>query len=154
MLIGVECVKSLYFGAWNTRRDQIQEAEIGTNEWVWHHPLYKQWEQANSGILWVEGKPGSGKSVLAKSIQKGLAPTLPRRATDLSASDAPLTYAAASLCSTRFVRSVMPLVGDWYYSTRHGEEGMSHAVHSISNSWPRYGAISLLYSIVSRGTTR
>lgn len=50
------------------RRNRIASAEIGTNDWIWSHPSYLEWEERASGILWIEGKPGSGKSVLAMSI--------------------------------------------------------------------------------------
>ena len=52
------------------RRNRIASAEIGTNYWIWSHPSYLKWEERASGILWIEGKPGSGKSVLAMSIWK------------------------------------------------------------------------------------
>ena len=50
------------------RRDQITRAETGTNEWIWSYGPYVEWATEASGILWIQGKPGSGKSVLAKSI--------------------------------------------------------------------------------------
>ena len=52
------------------RRNRIASAEIGTNNWIWSHPSYLEWEARASEILWIEGKPGSGKSVLAMSIWK------------------------------------------------------------------------------------
>ena len=52
------------------RKATIAVAEAETNHWIWSHPSYQRWDQEPSGILWIEGKPGSGKSVLARSIQK------------------------------------------------------------------------------------
>ena len=52
------------------RQERIVSAEIGTNNWLRSHPSYLKWKESASGILWIEGKPGSGKSVLAKSIRK------------------------------------------------------------------------------------
>ena len=52
------------------RRNRITHAETGTNSWIWSHRSYLEWERRSSGILWIEGKPGSGKSVLAMSILK------------------------------------------------------------------------------------
>ena len=101
----------------------MADAEEGTNVWIWTHPQFKDWEGADFGILWIEGKPGSGKSVLAKSLQKRLSPSLPKRSTDLTVNSNP------QLNSTLFVRSKIPsvrLVADWFYSTRLGNSGMSH----------------------------
>jgi hypothetical protein len=68
-----ECLESLRFEAMFDRRDQITRAETGTNEWIWSCPPYVKWATEASGILWIQGKPGSGKSVLAKSILGRLA---------------------------------------------------------------------------------
>ncbi|KAF2113267.1 hypothetical protein BDV96DRAFT_648235 [Lophiotrema nucula] len=68
-----ECLESLYFEGQYTRQNQIAAAHSDTNGWIWTHPSYMAWEQDESSILWIEGKPGSGKSVLAKQIQTSLA---------------------------------------------------------------------------------
>lgn len=49
------------------RKDQVAAAVEGTNTWLISHPSYRDWAKAG-GLLWIAGKPGSGKSVLAKSI--------------------------------------------------------------------------------------
>ncbi|KAI1389530.1 uncharacterized protein F4822DRAFT_203632 [Hypoxylon trugodes] len=63
-----ECIESLHFPEWNTRREQVEKADEGTTWWVWKSQKYKNWAQANRGLLWIDGKPGSGKSVLARSM--------------------------------------------------------------------------------------
>ena len=71
-----ECLRSLGFDNMERRKATIAVAEAETNHWIWSHPSYQRWDQEPSGILWIEGKPGSGKSVLARSIQKHLQSTL------------------------------------------------------------------------------
>ncbi len=67
-----ECLKALAHARMNQRRDRITAAEAGTNHWIWGDEVYKQFESQKSAILWIHGKPGSGKSVLATSIVKKL----------------------------------------------------------------------------------
>jgi hypothetical protein len=51
----------------------ITEANPDTCEWIWSHPKFRDWLSAeHSGILLVSGKPGCGKSVLAKYVQARL----------------------------------------------------------------------------------
>lgn len=40
---------------------------IDTCEWIFVHPIFLRWFDG-TGILWIKGKPGSGKSTLMKSI--------------------------------------------------------------------------------------
>lgn len=117
-----ECIQSLYFPAWNARRDQVIDAEKGTNEWLWSNDQYTRWEAASSAILWIEGKPGSGKSVLAKSLQRRLNAQRSQRASDMSGPGPRRNEIA-------IVRSKIPdkgLVADWFYSTRMGDVGTAH----------------------------
>lgn len=83
----------------NERRDQVPKPENGTTEWIWTHPDYLKWCDKPAGILWVEGKPGSGKSVIAKSILESL----------------------RVLSSTEAT-----IICDWFYSTRGGDLLMAH----------------------------
>lgn len=92
---GAECLQLLNFNDAFTRRDQVIQADTGTNEWIWTHPAYLDWRQASSGVLWIQGKPGSGKSVLTKSI-------------------------VTQISSDRSV-----LVASWFYSRRGGNIGTS-----------------------------
>jgi hypothetical protein len=94
-----ECLESLRFEAMFDRRDQITRAETGTNEWIWSCAPYVEWATETSGILWIQGKPGSGKSVLAKSILERLGPM---------SDSQPL------------------LVANWFYHERGGKIATSH----------------------------
>ncbi|KIK58093.1 hypothetical protein GYMLUDRAFT_706700 [Collybiopsis luxurians FD-317 M1] len=45
----------------------------GTGEWLFKpNSKFSQWKQAESSILWIYGKPGSGKSVLCSTIIEAL----------------------------------------------------------------------------------
>lgn len=119
----VECLRSLYFPEWNLRRDQVTDAETATNNWVWNHPQYKLWEESDSALLWVEGKPGSGKSVLAKTLQKNLAGPSVRQSKS--------TETGANTSTSTFIRTQIPrakphVVADWFYHSRGGDVGMAH----------------------------
>ena len=51
----------------------VTEANDETCEWIWSHPKFRDWISASrSKILLVSGKPGCGKSVLAKYVQTNL----------------------------------------------------------------------------------
>ncbi|KAM7217724.1 hypothetical protein V8F06_006858 [Rhypophila decipiens] len=66
---GTECLDALYFDKIHSRREKVQEAFSNTNQWIWYHSAYKEWKN-DGGLLWISGKPGSGKSVVAKTIQR------------------------------------------------------------------------------------
>src|SRR6266480_2856234 len=105
------------------RRDEIADAQPGTIDWVWSHRSYVEWKEETCSILWIQGKPGSGKSVLAKSILEHRSPvdassSGPKEALDNDGS----------------------LVCDWFYSTRGGADLMAH--QSLMQS--------LLYQMLSK----
>jgi hypothetical protein len=52
----------------NYRRRDTQRAHTGTCGWIARHPCYTAWLEEGSGILWVKGKPGSGKSTLMEFL--------------------------------------------------------------------------------------
>ncbi|KAJ8126223.1 hypothetical protein O1611_g7414 [Lasiodiplodia mahajangana] len=93
-----ECLASLSFEEINVRKSQVAPAAEGTTSWIWSHPVYQAFSTHDAGILWIRGKPGSGKSVLARSIQKKIRESL-------------ITEAD---CTTP------PLIGDWFYHRRRG----------------------------------
>ena len=92
------------------RRDRIAIPEVSTTHWIWSNSSYVEWDRAPSGILWIQGKPGSGKSVLAKSIQSQL-----------------LQLDNSSMVSI----SARPIVGAWYYSERHSLRDHSMMLRSL-----------------------
>ncbi|KAM3491535.1 hypothetical protein MY3957_005213 [Beauveria namnaoensis] len=66
-----DCLKSLYFEEWDARHAMIDEAEGG--QWLSTHQEYSMWRNsASSDFLWLEGKPGSGKSTLTKRIGRNI----------------------------------------------------------------------------------
>ena len=67
------CLHSLAFPTMESRRQGIEEPAKETCNWVFGHPLYQQWNSRTElatthGLLWIKGKPGSGKSTLMKRI--------------------------------------------------------------------------------------
>ncbi|KAF9058423.1 hypothetical protein BDP27DRAFT_587308 [Rhodocollybia butyracea] len=44
----------------------------GTGDWICSHPQYTQWCRGKPGILWIQGKVGSGKTVLSAAIIEDL----------------------------------------------------------------------------------
>ncbi|KAL9623717.1 MAG: hypothetical protein Q9160_001947 [Pyrenula sp. 1 TL-2023] len=48
------------------RGSDIDAAAKDTCEWLNQHSIYKAWLNMHQGILWVKGKPGSGKSTMMK----------------------------------------------------------------------------------------
>ncbi|QYS94974.1 Kinesin [Trichoderma simmonsii] len=60
-----DCLASLRFD--NTRYEKISPEFSGSFEWIWEHNEYKTWATSdNSRLLYIQGKPGSGKSTLTK----------------------------------------------------------------------------------------
>ncbi|KAI5888570.1 uncharacterized protein SCHCODRAFT_02587820 [Schizophyllum commune H4-8] len=46
----------------------LQKRQEGTCKWIFTHDTYRQWSTRESGMLWLSGIPGSGKSVMASSL--------------------------------------------------------------------------------------
>jgi hypothetical protein len=62
------CLRSLAFPEMNYRRQDTQRAHTNTCGWITSHPSYTNWLKDGSGILWIKGKPGSGKSTLMEFL--------------------------------------------------------------------------------------
>jgi hypothetical protein len=86
------------------RKSQVPPAADGTASWIWNHAIYQSFSAEDSGVLWIRGKPGSGKSVLARSIQRRL----------LEAS------------AMKELHINPTLVGDWFYHRRRGGGYVRH----------------------------
>ena len=61
-------VKWLQWPRQNARKQQIQAPHQGTFEWIFEEPSFLQWARSDSGVYWIEGKAGSGKSTLMKML--------------------------------------------------------------------------------------
>ena len=64
---------ALWFPAADARYSTIKAAHTRTCTWMLQRPEYQDWFDANKsprhhGLLWIKGKPGSGKSTLMKFI--------------------------------------------------------------------------------------
>ncbi|KAF8252051.1 hypothetical protein K440DRAFT_497098, partial [Wilcoxina mikolae CBS 423.85] len=71
----------------------------GSLQWLWTHEQYMQWSTSNdSSLLYIQGKPGSGKSTVAKFFKDNLPKQAPRNA----------------------------IIASFFYSFREGEQEKSH----------------------------
>ncbi|KAF8536943.1 hypothetical protein BDD12DRAFT_746630, partial [Trichophaea hybrida] len=94
-----ECLDSLRFD--NTRYGKIMTEHKGTLKWLWSHDEYLKWSASDaSRLLYIEGKPGSGKSTLTRYFKDHLEEHEP---------------AAKSA-----------IVASFFYSFREGESQTSH----------------------------
>lgn len=60
-----ECLASLRFD--NSRYDNILPEHRGSFEWIWEQDQYRDWSTSDaSKLLYIQGKPGSGKSTFTK----------------------------------------------------------------------------------------
>jgi len=72
-----ECLRSLQDHD-GTRYGKITREHGGSLEWLWQNEEYRNWAQSTtSNLLYVEGKPGSGKSTLTKYFERNLAEKVP-----------------------------------------------------------------------------
>ena len=67
----IEWLTSLSFEQMDSRRSTIKTAYSTTCQWLLKHPAYLDWVdphhlQEHRGFLWINGKPGAGKSTLIK----------------------------------------------------------------------------------------
>ena len=69
----LECLKSLTFPEIGSRKSNIDSPNPETCEWIFKDSRYRLWNTTNStpgssNLLWIKGKPGSGKSTLMKRV--------------------------------------------------------------------------------------
>jgi predicted ATPase len=106
MTTNVECRASLYFD--NIRYGNISKEHKGSLKWIWTHDQYKEWSKPDaSRFLYLQGKPGSGKSTLTRYFKDNLSKWDPN------------------------VNSA--IVANFFYSDRDGELQKSHFFIAISN---------------------
>lgn len=56
----------------NYRQDEVLSTHQDSNDWIFRHERYIKWLSEGCGLLWIKGKPGSGKSTLMKKIYKSI----------------------------------------------------------------------------------
>ncbi len=56
------------------RQVKIDNAADGTCKWLLKHKTLVKWIHQDRGLLWIKGKPGSGKSTLVKYAKDALPP--------------------------------------------------------------------------------
>lgn len=65
-------LRSLYYPSMETRRTTIKVAHTHTFEWMFHSKSadsgFRNWLEHQSGVFWISGKAGSGKSTLMKFL--------------------------------------------------------------------------------------
>ncbi|RSL80480.1 hypothetical protein CEP51_006542 [Fusarium floridanum] len=52
----------------NSRMLDVTVAAKGTLAWLSKHPMHDTWVKNDQGVLWIRGKPGSGKSTLMRRV--------------------------------------------------------------------------------------
>ena len=54
------------------RKHQVDTVHQGTGQWIQDHIVYRNWIAKKRGLLWIQGKPGAGKSTLMGFIHETL----------------------------------------------------------------------------------
>ncbi|KAH7403242.1 hypothetical protein BKA64DRAFT_444322 [Cadophora sp. MPI-SDFR-AT-0126] len=67
-----EFLDVLYFDEFQQRRLLLPDSYAGTFSWIWSHDSFQDWTAGGSKMLWIQGKPASGKSTMMKFIREGL----------------------------------------------------------------------------------
>lgn len=54
------------------RRNNIERPYQGTGQWIFEHQAYRDWCGRSSGLLWIKGNPGVGKSTIMSQLYDSL----------------------------------------------------------------------------------
>ena len=72
-----DCLSSVYFEQLQNRESDINSALKDTATWLFEQEVYNNWacwdtphSKTRPGLIWIKGKPGSGKSTLMKEALK------------------------------------------------------------------------------------
>jgi tetratricopeptide (TPR) repeat protein len=112
----------------------VADCEGNTGDWILKHPEFVGWKsQETSALLWIQGKPGSGKSVLMKHILQELnqerGPANSKGLSAVTAADSyPAGPSAGSIQTQPSPTAVdhRPVIASFFYSAREGERETSH----------------------------
>ncbi|KAJ4247081.1 hypothetical protein NW762_013219 [Fusarium torreyae] len=69
------CLKSLAFGGMDNRPSEIKTEAAGTCRWLLQHKEFQKWKSRDQSLLWIKGKPGSGKSILLRYARDNIIAT-------------------------------------------------------------------------------
>ncbi|RDW91018.1 hypothetical protein BP5796_02183 [Coleophoma crateriformis] len=71
------CLHSLAFPEMKYRKQDLGQAYANTCQWILEHDSYMKWIATDHGLLWIKGKPGSGKSTLMSFVHKDFVKRFP-----------------------------------------------------------------------------
>ncbi|CAD0098276.1 unnamed protein product [Aureobasidium mustum] len=60
--------QALSFPEMYNRLHEISDATSGTCQWILENHTFRDWQNAQRGLLWIKGKPGVGKSTIMKYL--------------------------------------------------------------------------------------
>ena len=117
-----ECLGTLFFQEWNAREVRI-ETRRNAGSWLPSNEAYRKWKTDRSQhLLWIEGKPGSGKSTLIKNIMHKEHTTALRRTV---ASEPDLVDDDVHKNNVDCGQDT-PVIAEFYYSFRGGRKETDH----------------------------
>ena len=64
----IKLIDKLYFPGCDVREESISPAWPGTLDWILKDDRFRDWMESESGLFWLNGKPGSGKSTTMKHL--------------------------------------------------------------------------------------
>ncbi|KAI1127027.1 hypothetical protein F5Y10DRAFT_278351 [Nemania abortiva] len=79
--IRTEFLRQLSSLPYERRKNRNPKRADGTCEWFTAHPLFQNWRNETSALLWVSADPGCGKSVLARYLVDDVLPSTTTRTT-------------------------------------------------------------------------
>ncbi|KAF4857247.1 Ankyrin-1 [Colletotrichum siamense] len=100
----LEWLPSLNFG--EIQENNFERRVTGSGTWLLDHPEFQAWKQSSqSTLLWVHGKPGTGKSHLAARIINELGPN------GSAGGDTALAYAYCTTTQTKTRMTLNSILG-------------------------------------------
>ncbi|PMD58736.1 uncharacterized protein K444DRAFT_415699 [Hyaloscypha bicolor E] len=123
------CLRTLRCEEYNARQNRIETAEENTGDWILSHRAFETWDKSpNSSLLWLHGKPGSGKSTLVKRVVSKMKSMQAKRR-NISHSNYEKTTREVD---TEYVDQLATdhniIVASFFYSFRGGKNETSHTL--------------------------
>lgn len=147
-----ECLKTLEFQEWNAREISIQDVDAAGKR-IFSLPKYRSWVQCDQpSMLWLEGKPGSGKSTLVNFMVKELEKNISlgqAKQRDLSQGSDPLLNSSRKggwVFNNPTDKST--IISRFYYSFRGGNTQTSHELMLRSIVYQIWSGNSRLFSLI------